>query len=297
MSNFFTDEFLLLYVGVAILVITTVAQLSQANFKNQRFTIILSFCLCMLIPIITFTIARDKEIVVQVNNRVTKENHDLLEEMNKVRKDQLLQARQVAAIQEERRKEILGGEQPPKLEITSKAAFEVSTVTVDGGEAVDTIRYFVDLIFDLRNDSPEHLKSVSAFISGIDYYGQAKLQESVANRKTVTKADLFSINRPEFSNYVSLGILGAEMRSKTAFVLRVPLNTKEVKYRLDVEWSNGYYSAEVVLKETIPFSRRRFDARKYAFHLYSIRFDAPEKVKNKIEYDFKSVNDIRFSGR
>lgn len=294
MSNYFTDEFLLLYFAVAILVITTIGQLAQATYKNQRFTIILSFCLCMLIPIITFTIARDKEIIVEANTRVSQENHDLLAEMSQLRKEQLLQARQVAAIQDERRKEILGGESPPKLEITSKAAFEVTSGT--GGQ-VDTIRYYVDITFDLKNESSDHLKSVAAYISGVDYYGQSKLQESIIKNRSLASADLYNLSKPEFSNYVSLGILGAEMRAKNAFVLRVPLNTKECKYRLDIEWSNGYYSAEVILKESVPFSTQRFDARKYGYHLYSIRFEAPEKIKTKIAYDFKSVNDIRFSGK
>ncbi len=144
----------------------------------------------------------------------------------------------IKSLQEERTAQILGGNNPPTLLITTQFR-EENRVHLIGTEIVhDTTVYYVDIKFELKNDSKYFIKSVFATIDGLDYSNlallnfrlrgewryQFKIDVEWTNGEYIAEPELWSNEAVELEN-----LTRENVRSKK-FKLKLNL-IKQIKFK------------------------------------------------------------------
>lgn len=179
-----------------------------------------------------------------------------------VRQEDLADAyREISKLQTERHNEIVGGDSPPTLKLVSRiypigyAKVDEKTRQLKG----DSIAFHLLLTFIFINESPYIIKSARAVIDHLDYLNQLRFLRGTYKKKPGPWGIMKFNNSHEVHEFNTMPPDSDGLRSK-AFTIMVPLHEEYdlFQFFLSVEWSNGYYTAEISIK---PDSN--FDANQY----------------------------------
>lgn len=185
-----------------------------------------------------------------------------------------------------------GGNNPPTLLITTQFR-EEHRVHLNGTEIVhDTTVYYVDIKFELKNDSKYFIKSVFSTIDGLDYSNQALLNFRLRG-EWFNMLDLQNTDRQNTFpfNTISPG------KSKY-FVERIPFGGRHsYRFKIDVEWTNGEYIADLELwsNEAVDLknlTRENFGGNKFKLNLKKIDF---KTLRGKKLPSYKFTHDERLN--
>lgn len=149
------------------------------------------------------------------------------------------------ALQDERYRQLLGGDNIPTLEITALTKQETALNTNPGYYNPDSLEYFVEVDVKLWNESLHYyLKNVECSISYPNDYLNWKLRKT--KNKTFTLDQFQDYYNTEGTNTINLGILPPNVH-KHINRFYLPTIDKEYTVTIDVIWANGYYRGTFIL--------------------------------------------------
>jgi hypothetical protein len=239
---------------------------------------ITSFFIALVLTAITGFLSYDSErstnqIIREVDTTRMKVDtvKVLADSIGELQRDLVNAYREIADLQIERHNEIVGGNSPPTLKMVSRM-YPLSYVKFVRGVRSDSTAFHVLFTFIFINESPYIIKSARVTIDHLDYLNQRRFLNSTYKKDPGQWGIMKFNNSHEVHEFNTMPPDSLGLRSK-AFTIMVPLEGYAVyQFFLSVEWSNGYYTAEIEVKPGSNFNAIQYfkGAPEYA-KIYKMR--------------------------
>ena len=278
------QSYLALYVGII-----------GTSDKKQRRVLILTFVVTLLLCLYTGYKEWDSSQTDEANIELLNSNTRLLERIDTLSSELIKKTNELsdvnailAKVQEERHREVLGGDVPPAIKILATFGEERFVENpMDVRFTADSLEHYWEIQIILENNSKYFLKSVEAVLSGYDLYSQQLFFSRLRKRGGLIRPiDMLALNKTRYELEKNLTTLSPS-EHRIVFVRRIPLRCNEADFHLEVEWSNGFYEVDLQIVSNVKrdYDKREFNPKGFQLRLRKPKFKVYQNI-NRPSYQF-----------
>jgi len=187
---------------------------------------------------------------------------------------------EIDELQKERYNQIVGGDSPPTLKLVTRmvpsglAHWDKRTQSFVN----DSSMFHVVFTFIFINESPYIIKSARVTIDNLDYLNQRRFLMGTYKKDPGTMGIMKFNNSHEVHEFNTMPPDKEGLRSKS-FSITVPREGYDLfHFHLSVEWSNGFYTADIEVTSNQDFNESEFFkigpeyARQHAWKVTKVKF-------------------------